>query len=391
MREMGEAAAGWLEHRTGEMDEALGALVRVNSYTENPAGGRVLAGLLRECFAVPGLSAELVLSARFADHLVFRSGGRSGERPVALVGHLDTVYPPGRFEGYAKEGALRRGPGVLDPKGGLIVMAWALRALAATGGLQALPPLRLVVVADEEVGSPEGQGVIREAIGGARACLVFGAGRPQDAIITQRKGTGTLKVVAQGRAAHAGEAHADGANALWALARFVDGAQQLTDTARGLTVNVGRVVGGQGKNTVPDRAEADVDLRFCTREDGEALVARLQHLATQVAQGLPGTRLEVGGGVARAPLERTPASAALMAAYGRCAQASGLGHAESPRVGGGSDASTSFGLGIPSIDGLGPRGQGSHTVEEAIEVDSLRTKAQALARFLASGPAPSPF
>ncbi|MDC0710458.1 M20/M25/M40 family metallo-hydrolase [Stigmatella sp. ncwal1] len=384
MREMGEAAARWLEDRAGEMDEALGALVQVNSYTENPEGGRKLGGLLRECFAVPGLSAEVVLSARFADHLVFRSAGRAGTRPVALVGHLDTVYPPGRFEGYRKDGPLRRGPGVLDMKGGLVVMAWALRALAASGGLQALAPLRLVVVSDEEVGSPEGQGVVREAIGGAGACLVFEAGREGDAIITQRKGTGGVKVVAHGKAAHAGNAYAEGANAIWALARFVDGAQQLTDVPRGLTVNVGRVVGGQGKNTLPDRAEADVDLRFCTREEGEELVRRLQHLATQASQGIPGTRLELVGGVARDPLERTEASAALMAAYGRCAHASGLGHAESPRVGGGSDASTAFGLGIPSIDGLGPRGKGFHTVEEYIEVETLRSKAQALARFLTS-------
>jgi glutamate carboxypeptidase len=303
---------------------------------------------------------------------------------VGLVGHLDTVFPPGRFEGYRRDGALRRGPGVLDMKGGLVVIAWALRALAAAGGLEALPPLRLVVVADEEVGSPEGQGVIRQALAGAEACLVFEAGRAQDALITRRKGTGALEVVAHGRAAHAGNAHQEGANALWALARFVDRAQQLTDYARGLTVNVGRVVGGQGKNTVPDLAQAEVDVRFCTRADGEQLVQRLRQAAEEAAAGVPGTRLELRGGVAREPLERTEASAALLAAYGACARASGLGSGEAPLVGGGSDASTASALGIPALDGLGPRGRGFHTVDELIEVDSLVPKAQALARYLAS-------
>lgn len=384
MREMGEAAASWLVGRLGDMEQALAALVEVNSWTENVEGGRKVGALLREHFAMPGLVAEVVPSTRYADHLVFRSEGRAGLKPVALVGHLDTVFPPGKFEGYRKDGALRRGPGVLDMKGGLVTIAWALKALAASGGLEKLPPLRLVVVADEEVGSPEGAGVIQKAIAGAEACLVFESGRANDAIITRRKGTGMATAVAHGKAAHAGNNHQDGANALWALARFVDRVQQLTDYPKGVTVNVGKVTGGQGKNTVPDHATAEVDLRFCSRADGEELVRRFHHAAQEASASVPGTRIEVNGGVAREPLERTEASAALMAAYGTCAHASGLGHGEAALVGGGSDASTSSAMGIPSIDGLGPRGKGFHTVDEFIEVDTLIPKAQALARYLAS-------
>jgi glutamate carboxypeptidase len=140
MSEMGEAAVGWLAGRLGEMEEALAALVEVNSYTENPEGGRKTGALLREMFALPGLFTEVVFSRRYADHLVFRSRGREGLPPVALVGHLDTVFPPGKFEGYRKDGTLRRGPGVLDMKGGLVVIAWALKALAASGGLEAPRP-----------------------------------------------------------------------------------------------------------------------------------------------------------------------------------------------------------------------------------------------------------
>ena len=83
------------------------------------------------------------------------------------------------------------------------------------------------------------------------------------------------------------------------------------------------------------------------------------------------------------PLERTDASAALLAEYAACARAQGLGGDEAPLIGGGSDASTSSALGIPSIDGLGPRGAGFHTKDEHIEVSTLVPKAQALARFLA--------
>jgi glutamate carboxypeptidase len=307
-----------------------------------------------------------------------------GQPPIALVGHLDTVFPPGTFEGYRRDGDLARGPGVLDMKGGLVVVAWALKALAETGTLAMLPGLRLVIVADEEVGSPEGQSIIKGAIEGASGALVFEAGRKNDLVITRRKGTGAVTVTAHGKAAHAGNAHKEGANALWALAKLVDRAQALTDYDRGITVNVGKVTGGTSKNTVPDRAEALIDFRFETRADGEALVEALRNIAEQCAESVQGTRIEIDGGIARLPLERTEASMRLMESYGAAAKAAGLGNGEAPLIGGGSDASTSHAMGIASIDGLGPRGIGFHTKDEQIEVRTLVQKAQALARFLAS-------
>ena len=366
------------------MQDAIAALVDVNSYTENPHGGRKVGTLLRELFAVEGLESTVVPSERFADHLWFRSRAQVPNRgAVALIGHLDTVFPPGSFEGYRRDGPLARGPGVLDMKGGLVVVAYALKALAATGGLEPIVPLRAVIVSDEEVGSPEGQGVIAAAITGSSACLVFEAGRKHDAIVTRRKGTGAMTAVAHGRAAHAGNAHEQGANAIWALSRFVDAAQRLTDYGRGVTINVGRVTGGHTKNTVPDRAEAHLDMRFCSRADGEQLAEALRSAAQDAAASVAGTRIELHGGIARTPLERTEASATLCAEYSACAKEYGLGGEEAPLIGGGSDASTAAALSIPAIDGLGPRGSGFHTTDEQIEVDSLVPKAQALARFLA--------
>lgn len=366
------------------MEAALAELVSVNSFTENVEGGRQVADRLAQLFAIEGLETRRVKSDRFADHLIVASAKpAAGKAPVALVGHLDTVFPPGTFEGYRRDGDLARGPGVLDMKGGLVVVAWALQALAHAGALADVP-LRLVIVSDEEVGSPEGQAVIKSAIEGAQAALVFEAGRKGDLVITRRKGTGAATVIAHGKAAHAGNAHKEGANALWALAKLVDRAQSLTDYARGVTVNVGKVTGGTSKNTVPDRAEALVDLRFETRADGEALVRALEEAARECAAAVPGTSIEIQGGIARLPLERTEASAKLMESYGEAARLSGLGSGEAPLIGGGSDASTSHAMGIASIDGLGPRGIGFHTKDEQIEVATLVLKAKALARFLAS-------
>jgi glutamate carboxypeptidase len=380
-----DEATAWLVDKQQAMLEAIAPLVDQNSFTENPEGGRKVGAMLRSVFAMEGLEVHVRPSERFADHLVFRSRSQLPNKgAVALVGHLDTVFPPGSFEGYRRDGELARGPGVLDMKGGLVVVAFALKALAVTGGLDAIVPVRLVIVGDEEVGSPEGQGVIAAAVSGSSAALVFEAGRKADAIITRRKGTGGMTAVAHGRAAHAGNAHKEGANAIWAVARFIDGVQKLTDYDRGITVNVGRISGGQSKNTVPDQAEAQLDLRFCSRADGERLVGAVRGVADQASEAVPGTRIELRGGVAREPLERTDGSAALMQAYAACAKAHGLGGDEAPLIGGGSDASTTSGIGIASIDGMGPRGTGFHTKDELIEVASLVPKAQALARFLAT-------
>jgi glutamate carboxypeptidase len=373
-------ATKWLQEQSLAMESTIAELVMVNSFTENIEGGNAVATQLVELFTM--LQAERVKSAKFADHLVLRSEGDSKRKPVALIGHLDTVFPPGTFEGYTRDGDLARGPGVLDMKGGLVVVAYALRAIAETVGLAAAPPLRLLIVSDEEVGSPESKVIIQQSIAGAESALVFESGRVNDLIITRRKGTGVMKAVATGVAAHAGNNHRDGKNAIWALAKFIDGVQQLTEYDRGITVNVGKISGGQSKNTVPDYAEAHVDLRFETVADANALIERVHDVAK--ASAVPGTNIVLEGGVARLPMERTRESALLMDRYARAAAASGLGSAEAALIGGGSDASTSSAMGIASIDGLGPRGAGFHTKDEHIVLASLVMKAQALVRFLLS-------
>jgi glutamate carboxypeptidase len=374
-------AAKLISERAKKIEEELAELVSINSFTDNTDGGRKVGALLAShTFSIAGLEQKKIGSTRYADHLVFSTRGDASRRPIALIGHLDTVFPPGTFEGFKRDGDLARGPGVLDMKGGLVVVAYALRAIAETIGLDAIAPVRLAIVADEEVGSPEGQGIIRQAIADAKGALVFEAGRKGDAIITRRKGTGSMNAVATGRAAHAGNNHKEGKNAIWALARFIDRAQGLTDYPRGVSVNVGVVSGGTSKNTVPDAAQAQLDLRFETIADGEKLVSELRLAAD--AHGIEGVTIALSGGVARQPLERTTGSVELMNAYGDAARATGLGASEAALIGGGSDASTSFAMGIASIDGLGPRGIGFHTKDEQIEIATLVLKAQALARFL---------
>jgi glutamate carboxypeptidase len=374
----------WLRERRPTAEDALAALVSHNSFTGNPEGCAAVARQLLDLLRLDGLSAELLPSAQgHGPHLLARTDAPGP--PVALVGHLDTVFPPGSFEGYRVDGALRRGPGVLDMKGGLVVVALALQALSREGLLASLP-LRLVIVSDEEIGSPEGSSVIRAFAAPSRAALVFEAGRAQDLLITRRKGTGTIRAVALGKKAHAGNLHHEGVNAAWALAIFADRAQRLTSYEEGRTVNVGKFTAGEVANTVPDHAEALVDLRFTSPEQGRWLLEALDEAAREAERQAKGSKITLSGGLSRMPMERSEGSARLLRAYAAAAAAEGLGTGEAPLLGGGSDACTTSAMGIASLDGLGPRGKGFHTQDEQIEVETLIPKAAALARFLAAWP-----
>jgi glutamate carboxypeptidase len=374
----------WLRDQRSSAEDALAALVSLNSFTGNPEGCAAVARQLLDLLRLDGLSAELLPSTQgHGPHLLARTDAPGP--PVALVGHLDTVFPPGSFEGYRADGALRRGPGVLDMKGGLVVVALALQALSREGLLASLP-LRLVIVSDEEIGSPEGSSVIRSFAAPSRAALVFEAGRAQDLLITRRKGTGTIRAVALGKGAHAGNLHHEGVNAAWALAIFADRAQRLTSYEEGRTVNVGKFTAGEVANTVPDRAEALVDLRFTSPEQGRWLLEALDEAAREAEQQVIGSKITLHGGLSRMPMERSEGSARLLRAYAAAAAAEGLGTGEAPLLGGGSDACTTSAMGIASLDGLGPRGRGFHTQDEQIEVETLIPKAAALARFLAAWP-----
>ncbi|HET8539469.1 MAG TPA: M20 family metallopeptidase [Anaeromyxobacter sp.] len=372
-------ALAWLAGQRRAMEDLLAELVERSSFTRDPAGVAAVVERVEAELARAGLAAERIASARFGPHLAFR--GAAPGAPVLLVGHTDTVFPPDHpFRGFRREGDRGVGPGAFDMKGGIAVLLFGLSA-AARAGLLGRVAVAGMLVSDEEVGSPESQPLLRERARGAACALVFESGRAGDLVVTRRRGVGSLRAEAHGVAAHAGNEPEKGRSAIWALARLVDRVQALSDPARGRSVNVGTFHGGTTKNTVPEHAACEVDLRFETAADGRALSADVEAAAREAA--LPGTRIEVSPGAWRDPLERTAASAALAAEYGEAQRACGLGAGEAPLAGGGSDACTTGAARVPSIDGLGPRGDGFHTPDEHVDLSSLVPKAQALVRFLA--------
>src|SRR5688500_11175526 len=133
-----DAALTAVRARQPEMLALARSWVEINSYTANVAGVNQVGELLREAFALPDLAVtQIPAGPTYGDHLVWRTPATGA--PILLVGHHDTVFPPGHFEGWREEAGKVTAPGVLDMKGGLVVIRTALAALADAGVLARLP------------------------------------------------------------------------------------------------------------------------------------------------------------------------------------------------------------------------------------------------------------
>ena len=245
-----DSALSDLRTRGPEMLALARSWVEINSYTSNVAGVNAVGQRLSEAFVMSSLSCTPIPGGDgFGTHLVWKTPAAATAAPILLIGHHDTVFPQGHFEGWQEEPGRVTAPGVLDMKGGLAIIRTTLAAMDAAGALARLPVI-VISVADEEVGSPSSAPHLRQLATGAACALVFESGRANDMIITRRKGVGAMTVTATGKAAHAGNNHKDGINAIWALAKFIDRAQAMTDHAAGITVNVGTITESFGRSTV---------------------------------------------------------------------------------------------------------------------------------------------
>ncbi|MDE6735515.1 MAG: M20 family metallopeptidase [Desulfovibrio sp.] len=379
----------WFADKEGEMLGLLETLVNMDSFSHDGADvnrvGEVIAAWMRSI----GFEAEVMPKPPLPkDEAWMESLGnvvRAGSHPreagpgVALIGHMDTVFPAGTAEArpFHLDRASGRvtGPGVLDMKGGLVLNMFVARAFKELGLLDV--PLTLTFSADEELGSPTGTRVLADLLNGAHAVLCPEPGYPGGGVSTERKGSGHMLLDIEGKAAHAGRNYEDGASAIIELAHKILAFEKHVDLERGITVNVGLVKGGISANSVAPNATARIHLTFRTLEDGEKLVEAIRKDVAQVS--VPGTRSHVSGGIRLYPLTRTPKVEELW----ELAQASGKaldfplecvvskGAAES-----GFCASV---LDLPTLCNLGPEGIGLHSPDEYVTVSTLVPRAKVLA------------
>jgi glutamate carboxypeptidase len=353
----------------------LAALVAVSS----PSGD---AAALEECAAVAialapedaSVERPACSSPGHAADLLLRLHG-TGRARLLLVGHLDTVHAHDSHRPLERGANRLVGSGSVDMKGGDVFALSVLRAMAERRADFA--EVALLLVSDEEWRAAPFAHADRFA--GWHACLCFEAGQlagDEEAVVVKRKGAGTIRVAASGRAAHSGSAPDDGANALLALSAAATAVAARHDPAGPdrLTAVPTVIRSGDAFNVVPATGELFCDVRADSLEAIDAVARAVPHevgrarLETELLRRWP-------------PMDSREATAGLVA---RAADVAGRRIAASGR-GGASDASHFAPVIALTVDGLGPRGGAAHSPREYVLLDSVAPRAEiALAITLAA-------
>ena len=361
----------------------LERLVNIDCGSYTPAGVNEVGRWTAEFLA--GVGAEIEVrpdpAGRFGDTVIGTFHGAAHGPRVLLIGHLDTVFDPGTVAArpYRVDNGIAHGPGVTDMKSGLLAGLYAVKSIVQE--LDGVPFERLTFIAnpDEEVGSPSSSPHIRDAASDADACLVLECARANGDIVSARKGILDTRLTVHGRAAHSGVEPEKGRSAVLEAARLVRDLHALNGRWPGVTVNVGVIRGGTRPNVVAERCDLEVDVRSTNAEGLTAVEAAIRELAA--ATEVPDTTVEPHVMVAWAPMEKLARSGRLVEHAQAVARALGF-DVHDTATGGASDANTTSGMGVPTLDGLGPIGGNDHSPAEYLELDSVVPRTTLLAGLL---------
>lgn len=368
----------WLRANT-RWQPLLQTMVEYESPSHDKAAVDEFGRFLSKHFERLGGTIQWHRQTHFGDIMEVEFIGVSRRRPLLLLGHLDTVHEKGvvRTMPARVDRGKMYGPGVFDMKGGIVQALLAIEVLQQVyGGLPR--PVTVLLNPDEEIGSPVSRATTERLAKNCDAVLVLEpAAGPNGACKTGRKGVGNYKVRVRGVSAHAGLDFENGVSAVTELAQQLLKISEFTDLAKGTTVNAGIIRGGTRTNVVPDLAEVDIDLRVTSQKEAERLDKKFRSLKPVDKR----CKVEVSGGMNRAPFERTPKVLALYQQAKELAAEIGF-ELEERSVGGGSDGNFTAGLGIPTLDGLGAVGEGAHAAHENIILSEVPRRAALLARLL---------
>jgi glutamate carboxypeptidase len=368
----------YFQNRQGEILGKITELVEIESPSRDFSGSlEAVRWIERELAEISaGFKIEKTEIEDLGVHLLIRCF-ESGEKPILLLGHTDTVHPRGtkRENPTRIEGERLYGCGSFDMKANVVLILEILRAFRELE-LKPARPVNILLSCDEEIGSPTGRALVeREA---ARAAFALVCEPSADGRVkTGRKGTGMFKLKAHGVPAHAGLEPEKGASAILELARQIPKIHELNDPEKGTTANVTTIKGGTTSNVIPEFAACEIDVRFKTKAEAERVEKALKDLKPFDRR----VALTLTGEINRPPMERTAQTVEL---YEKAREiAAGfeypLGETE---VGGASDGNFVGALGVPVLDGLGVAGAGAHTLEEFILVEDAPRRAALLALLL---------
>jgi glutamate carboxypeptidase len=366
---------------TAQLPEMVSTLRRYVEHESPSAAPEAIAGLVSLIAADFAALSPRIRLHKFpglgpALQIEFSSARRAPR--VLLLGHTDTVFPPGTLRDmpWLERAPRLYGPGAFDMKGGIVQALFALRALLECGRLPC--HVTLLLVPDEEIGSPASHSLTRRLALASSAVLVLEpAAAPDGACKTSRKGVARYTLRVHGHATHAGLDFERGASAIVEAAHQVVAISGLSRPKRGLTLNPGLISGGSRSNVVAALAEVVVDLRFRTASQAARADASLRRLRPHDAR----CRLELSGGVERPPFERSRETVRLYRLASQAAAQLGFELGEAS-VGGGSDGNLTASLGVPTLDGLGAVGDHAHARHEFVVARQMPRRAALLGQLI---------
>jgi glutamate carboxypeptidase len=373
-----KAILSTVENQEGWIEDTLRDLVQQESPSEDRQAVNAAADLVEQWAEEMGARSKRHKPRQFGDVLELHFGpSRSRQKPVLLLGHLDTVWPLGTLKAMPWRKGEERfwGPGVLDMKAGVVM---ALAALNTLQQLKLAPPVTLLLNSDEEVGSTISRPITEKLARDSSAVFVL---EPAQGLAykTARKGVGQYNVQVTGVGAHSGVDFERGHSAILELTKLVQTISGFTDLQRKLTVNCGVIAGGTRSNVVPSHASAEVDVRIAKSSDA----AYVDRLFRKLKVSDPHCKLTITGGINRPPMERKPGTVALFKKAQALAAEMGFA-LEEASTGGGSDGNFTAALGVPTLDGMGAVGDGAHAAHESVVIEHLLPRTALLAAMIAS-------
>jgi len=352
----------------------LKRVIEINSYTANKRGvddtGRVFEEWLREL----GFECERFQRELIGDHLLFKSPVSGKRKRILLLGHIDTVFPPGKFEGFSEDDEWVYGPGVCDMKGGNIVALEALRYIYDSFGK--IEDIDVLFVSDEETGSDDSRELTAKLAKDYDYCFVFEAAGRDMEVVVGRKGIGTFSIDITGKASHAGTSYSKGIDANLEAAIKLQKLVSLTDLEIGTTVNVGKIEGGIGANTISPSAKLLLEMRFANHQEKVRLLKALDEI-TQ-SSFVEGTTATLGGGLQRDVMEPNLNQERLIDSLSKICNE----EIKSESRGGVSDANIVASCGVTTLDGWGPYGDGDHTPNERASKKSFVHRIEQMQKIL---------
>jgi glutamate carboxypeptidase len=351
----------------------LEQIININSYTKNKQGvdnvGKIMTSWLEE------LNFNLILYKRenIGNHLLFKTPKRKGKK-ILLLGHNDTVFPPNTFEGFSQDETWIYGPGVCDMKGGNIVALQSLRNIYKQNN--EIFNIDFLLVSDEESGSDDSKEVTSTIAKDYDYCFVFEAAGENYEVVTQRKGVGTFMISIEGKASHAGNHYDKGVDANLEASYKLQKLVELTNLELQTTVNVGKINGGIGANTISPKCELLLEIRYTSNSEKKRVLDSLNKITNK--SYVKGTVSTLSGSIQRDVMQENENQLKLIKELENITNTKIL----TEKRGGVSDANIIASCGVTTLDGFGPFGDGDHTIKEKALKSSFVQRIELMTKIL---------